>query len=317
MEQLDFFDEPEGVNSWEEEWRGMPSYDNVFEGEPEVTVVFKFRTREDFEKFNEIIKDALFDGEKPFDGNQLKHRLNATSHWKDFLSKCDQLYKIRQDFIVWITDDQNIQEVEALQKPYIYVKKIPSSSYGYVMSKCHFAVCNHKGYATWNMAILDTFYNGCFTLVPEDGVFPSMFMGGSRGIYHNRKNLVEIMDEYLNKNESILKSMAKRIVDKNPALFNNNEGAIATELIHTGISNKMAKSTPEKYDEVMQLIEAGIMMSKGEIVNDLWSFHVNSNFQKIRWKLLEDGVKDDTSQSVTIYSKDEIEPTLPLKQLSF
>lgn len=125
------------------------------------------------------------------------------------------------------------------------------------------------------------------------------------------------MDEYLNKNESILKSMAKRIVDKNLALFDNNEGAIATELIHTGISNKMAKSTPEKYDEVMQLIEAGIMMSKGEIVNDLWSFHVNSNFQKIRWKLLEDGVKDDTSQSVTIYSKDEIEPTLSLKQLSF
>ena len=87
MEQLDFFDEPEGINRWEEEWQGMPSYDNVFEGEPEVTVVFKFRTREDFEKFNEIIKDALFDGEKPFDGSQLKEKKSTWYPHKERASK--------------------------------------------------------------------------------------------------------------------------------------------------------------------------------------------------------------------------------------
>ena len=78
IEQLNLFDLPECQNKWEEHYVGMPEYNNVRESEPEVVVTFKFRRKEDFEEFNKLIKEHLYDGEKVFDGMQRK---DATSAW--------------------------------------------------------------------------------------------------------------------------------------------------------------------------------------------------------------------------------------------
>ena len=59
-------------NNWEEEWVGMPEYNNVLEPEPFITATFKFRNQEDFDEFNSLIKKHLYEDEKPFDGNQRK-----------------------------------------------------------------------------------------------------------------------------------------------------------------------------------------------------------------------------------------------------
>jgi len=59
-------------NNWQDEWVGMPEYNNVWEPEPEITATFKFRTQEDFEQFKDFIQEHLYGGEKPFDGNQRK-----------------------------------------------------------------------------------------------------------------------------------------------------------------------------------------------------------------------------------------------------
>ena len=40
---------------------------------------------------------------------------------------------------------------------------------------------------------------------------------------------------------------------------------------------------------------------KREFVNKLWSFHVNSNFQIIRWCLLTSGYNDDASKKFSVY----------------
>ena len=43
-------------------------------------------------------------------------------------------------------------------------------------------------------------------------------------------------------------------------------------------------------------------VEKKEWVNKFWSFHANSNFQIIRWKMLaEESIKDDTSKEYTTY----------------
>lgn len=68
--------EPE-ENDWEEEWKGMPEYDNVEQTEPEVTVLFRFRSWEAFEEFKEKIREHLFEGERPFDGMQKKGEYNT------------------------------------------------------------------------------------------------------------------------------------------------------------------------------------------------------------------------------------------------
>ena len=59
-------------NDWQDEWVGMPEYNNVTFPPPFITATFKFRNQEDFEYFNKFLKDNLYDGEKVFDGRQTK-----------------------------------------------------------------------------------------------------------------------------------------------------------------------------------------------------------------------------------------------------
>ena len=59
-------------NNWETEWVGMPEYNNIVEPEPFIVATFKFRNQEDFDEFNAFLKEHLYQGEKPFDGNQRK-----------------------------------------------------------------------------------------------------------------------------------------------------------------------------------------------------------------------------------------------------
>lgn len=78
-------------NNWEEEWVGMPEYNNVEQAPAEITATFKFRCREDFELFNKLIKENLYNGEKPFDGMQRK---NVKSTWFPLKEKASKfIYK--------------------------------------------------------------------------------------------------------------------------------------------------------------------------------------------------------------------------------
>lgn len=59
-------------NRWQDEWVGMPEYNNVVQPEPEITATFKFRNEADFLEFNKLLKKYMYNGEKPFDGMQRK-----------------------------------------------------------------------------------------------------------------------------------------------------------------------------------------------------------------------------------------------------
>jgi len=58
--------------NWQEEWKGMPEYNNVKKEEPFITATFKFRNQEDFETFNTFLKEKLYKERKIFDGMQTK-----------------------------------------------------------------------------------------------------------------------------------------------------------------------------------------------------------------------------------------------------
>ena len=52
----------------------MPEYDNAKEQPPVITVMFKFKTEQDYETFKDLVKKHLYEGEKPFDGMQRKDK---------------------------------------------------------------------------------------------------------------------------------------------------------------------------------------------------------------------------------------------------
>ena len=58
----------------EEEWKGMPEYNNNKTEDPVIVATFKFRTKRDFEEFNNYLRHNLYNGQKVFDGMQKKDK---------------------------------------------------------------------------------------------------------------------------------------------------------------------------------------------------------------------------------------------------
>lgn len=91
LRQIGLFGEIPEPNSCEEEWVGMPEYNNVDEPPPPITATFKFRCEEDFNTFLELVKQYLYNGEKVFDGAQKKE---AKSAWYPLAEK-ESRYRYR------------------------------------------------------------------------------------------------------------------------------------------------------------------------------------------------------------------------------
>lgn len=231
------------------------------------------------------------------------HRLNNTTNWKDVLDICTKLHEKRDDFVLWFTDEgRNLKELSALDDyPFLIVKEIPDENYGYVLSKSHISICNHRGYSTWNMAVLDAVMNGCFTLVPYDSVYPDMFggVGVDIGMYHNFDDLGNRVNMLLSTAQWELESRLIEVQKWVERRLLIPLSSIKDDFVRD-IKSRVRKK-PKKYDDVKTMILEQSETHKKEWVNKFWSFHVNSNFQLIRWNLLSDGIHDDTSESETLY----------------
>ena len=220
------------------------------------------------------------------------HRLNNTTGWKEVVKSCKRLKEEVQDFILWITDDQNLKEMEYLkQYSWIKIQRVTFESYGYLIKNCHFSVCNTKEYATWNMAVLDSKANGCTPLVPATDLFNTMFGG-------------KIPTDYtglLYPSMRMLLNNTKQENDKWLIPLDIEQDNSIVPFIESEIYDKVKYKTMKKYDEVVKYIESNNGSLKKDFVNHFWSFHANSNFQLIRWKLLTNNFIDVINNKETKY----------------
>ena len=222
------------------------------------------------------------------------HRLNNSTNWRMFFNVAESLYKKRKDFCIWITDTK-ISDYDLIDKPYIKFKTVKDESYGYLISKSMFSVCTHLDYSTWNMAVLDSILNGCPVILPStDGDFYKSFFGEGN-FYHNFSDLEKIIDSILDNPEMLQEILMKqqRIISKIKPLDNIIENVLKEISITKDI---------KKYEDVYNYIKQKGQCYKKDFVNHFWSFHVNSNFLPIRWKLLmEEDIVDNNLNSETLY----------------
>jgi hypothetical protein len=239
------------------------------------------------------------------------HRLNNTTNWKFFLEMTDALYKIRKDFVVWFTDDSDKTKSKMLERPYVINKSLPDNQYGFLMNHCHFAVCTHKGYSTWNMALIDAINADCFVTMPNNEIIYKQMFENIKGadqhpkMYHNndidKTDFLNAMCALLNENPTVLKYYTRKIQEKYPLYFSS-QGLLGIQKdIEKSIFLRIKDKLSVKYEDIKQYILENGGANKAQIVNKFWSFHTNSNFQKLRWRLLREGIVDDTTKEVPTY----------------
>ena len=269
-------------------------------------------TREFWDKYFSFTPPATVFDPLPFEGGYydtkiilFNHRLNKTTNWKEVVKTLDEIYKDRQDFMLWVTDDGKMKEFEYLrERKYIKVQSLSDGEYGQILKQSHFSICNHEGYSTWNMAVIDSLINGCLALIPRREVYRTMFKEpiGKFGeeFTHSgdlKEQIIKLLDNTKEKNVEL----AKRVVDSCPWMSKFNDSN-DLRIIAEGQVEYDAEKTPSKYEKVLEFIRERGSASKKEWANEFWSFHVNSNFPLIRKKLLmESDIVDDTSQSETVY----------------
>lgn len=211
------------------------------------------------------------------------HRLNNTTGWKEVIKICEKIRKERDDFVLWITDENKDEVSFDIENDWIITQSIPFESYGYLLENSHFSVCNVKGYATWNMSMLDSLHYETPVLAQNT---PLMEQLGA----DITDDLESSMREYIESPKKLTGwDTMKTTKDFDYPTW-----------IYETILYRIEGKNPKKYDQVSEYINN---TSKRDFVNHFWQFHANSNFQKIRWKLLSDGFVDDTNNSDTVYNK--------------
>ncbi len=68
--QQSLFSEYSSAPDWENEWVGMPEYNNAKQDAPCVKATFKFRNESDFAIFKSLVKKHIYNNQKVFDGQQ-------------------------------------------------------------------------------------------------------------------------------------------------------------------------------------------------------------------------------------------------------
>lgn len=88
MNNLNLFNEDlNQSNDWKEHYIGMPEYNNIKEDKPFIEATFKFRSQDDFDEFNRLLKTYLYNNEKIFDGMQRKDKKSTWYPLKEKANK--------------------------------------------------------------------------------------------------------------------------------------------------------------------------------------------------------------------------------------
>lgn len=91
------------TNDWQNEWIGMPEYNNSKPIPPEITATFKFRNKEDFDLFMGTVKLKLFNDKRVFDGKQKKNEYTA---WFPLDSRpSENIYVVNNPKCKWCDND--------------------------------------------------------------------------------------------------------------------------------------------------------------------------------------------------------------------
>jgi len=84
----------EHKNNWKDHYKDLPEYNNVKQEEPLIVAKFKFRSQEDFEEFNDLLKKHVYKTNKVFDGMQRKTEKQA---WYPLKEKASKYLFVYQD----------------------------------------------------------------------------------------------------------------------------------------------------------------------------------------------------------------------------
>ena len=178
------------------------------------------------------------------------HRPDTYKHFKQFIAVCDELWKQRQDFNVW---------VPLLDKPnreYVITDKGNKQWYYNKLKTCYVGFSPKQKYGGWSVATTDGMMNGVPYIMYDASYYQELFLEGN--FFKNDHDALMLLNTYLN-DPQYRNEEAQRALDHiRSSLIYKDEVMKMSDYMDDLLSQqKVMGDNSEKLKEIIGFIQKG------------------------------------------------------------
>ena len=189
------------------------------------------------------------------------HRPDTYKHFKEFIAVCDELWKLRQDFKVWIP---------LLDKPnrdYVITTKGDKQWYYNELKKCYMGFSPKQKYGGWSVAMTDGMMNGVPYIMYNDTYYHELNSKGD--FFDDDHQALMLMNTYLDdpefrneQAEQALDCISENLIYKDKMMEMNT-------YMNSLLSKQKVMGDSDKLKEIVGWIRDNKSMTKSEIISSL------------------------------------------------
>lgn len=190
------------------------------------------------------------------------HRPDAYKHFNNFIKIMDDLWKDRQDFLVWIP-----LLTEKLNKSYITNDKGNKEWYYNKLKECCVGFSPKQKYGGWSVATTDGMMNGVPYIMYNEDYYKELY--NDADFFSTDTQAVSLLNKYLN-NTEYRNDQAKKSLNhiKNNLVYKNKIVEMNDYMNELLSSQKEIKDSQKLY-EIIDWIKTSKSVSKSEILDNL------------------------------------------------
>lgn len=185
------------------------------------------------------------------------HRPDTYKHFKKFISVCDKLWEVRQDFKVWIP---------LLEKPnrdYVITTKGNKDWYYKQLQKCYVGFSPKQKYGGWSVATTDGMMNGVPYIMYDASYYHELYKTGD----FFKDDAVTLLNKYLDNLEYRNEEASKALNWMNNHLTYKDKIIEMNIYMNDLLSKQKIMGDSEKFNEIVQYIRDRGSVKKIEMMD--------------------------------------------------
>lgn len=189
------------------------------------------------------------------------HRPDTYKHFKEFIAVCDELWKLRQDFKVWIP---------LLEKPnrdYVVTTKGSKEWYYKNLQKCYMGFSPKQTYGGWSVATTDGMMNGVPYIMFDDTYYHELNAKGD--FFKDDHEALMLMNTYLD-DPQFRNEQAEQALDciRETLIYRDKMNEMS-EYMNSLLEQTHSMGDSEKFTEIVNWIKNSGKVTKEELIDKL------------------------------------------------
>ena len=190
------------------------------------------------------------------------HRPDTYKHFNNFIKIMDDLWKDRQDFLVWIP-----LLTEKLNKSYITNDKGNKEWYYNKLKECCVGFSPKQKYGGWSVATTDGMMNGVPYIMYNEDYYKELY--NDADFFSTDTQAVSLLNKYLNNTEYRNEQAKKSLNHIKKNLVYRNKIVEMNDYMNELLSSQKEIKDSQKLYEIIDWIKTSKSVSKSEILDNL------------------------------------------------